>query len=288
VGDTKIPYLTKTWNPIEGCTPVSAGCDHCWAQAYLRRWKKPTTPTLHPERLEQPLHWKKPQVIGVSFLGDLFHDDVTLAFATEVMVMMGRACKLRGHRFLVLTKRPEAMAEYVQAVGVTPPAGIWWGVSVEDQATADERIPLLLETPAAHRWVSLEPQVGPVDLGRFTCGACGHTFNENQNTKAAKVCCPSCHHCDEHTAPNIPHWLGCSQSARSDGYPKLDWVVQGCESGPGRRPFDVAWARVVRDQCAAAGVPYYLKQMPYHGKVLAPGHGFNSERSQRAENGGRP
>lgn len=209
-----IPYLTHTWNPTTGCSPVSAGCAGCWAAAYHRRWRKDFTPTTHHEKLNEPLRLRKPAVIGVSFMGDLFHAAVPASFRDNVFDAMQLADR---HTFVVLTKRPATV--YAATRGRQSYLGrVWLGVSVEDQATADERIPILLDTPAAHRWVSLEPQIGPVDLSR--------------HLRADETC----------------HGIGL--------------VIQGCESGPRRRPFDVQWARSVRDQCAAAGVLYYLKQIP--------------------------
>ena len=240
MGTTGIPYLTRVWNPTTGCSPVSAGCDNCWARAYLRRFGCPRGGEAYPNdgpcqprvlryRLDEPLRWRKPQIVGVSFMGDLFHEEIPFDWIRRVFVVMARATQ---HRFLLLTKRPQRYAEWFRWIDHTPGKmdarllsvcacqpwplrNVWVGVSVEEQATADERVPVLLGAPAAHWWLSLEPQLGPVDLARFTCDA-----------------------------------------------RRIDWVVQGCESGPRRRPFDVEWARSVRDRLAGTTVGYYLKQMP--------------------------
>lgn len=211
-------YATKRWNPTTGCSPVSAGCAHCWARRFAQRHRgrfgyqaaDPFRPTCHPDRLEEPLHWRSPQTVAVSFMGDLFHEAIDAYFIGRVL---GTALVAPHHRFLVLTKRPERLRDLARGLPLNAP-NLWLGVSVEDQQTADERIPILIATPAVYRWVSIEPQIGRVSLD--------------------------------------PAWLM-----------GLDWVVQGCESGPRRRPFDIAWARNIRAECAAARVPYYLKQLPY-------------------------
>ena len=244
-----IPYLDVTWSPTTGCTPISPGCDHCWARSMLRRFGKtvdaidPVEPQCHPERLSIPAHWRKPKVVGVSFLGDLVHPRISPEFVCEVLDVMRREYK---HTFIVLTKRPrlllDALGHWADhgSTGLRDCPNIWIGVSVEDQKTADERIPLLLEIPAAHKWVSVEPQLGDVDLHvglRLQMRTPPPTFREEVWWKR----------------------LGPSE---------INWVVCGCESGPARRPFDENWARTLRDQCTAAGVPFFYKQAPgRNGKV---------------------
>lgn len=240
---TKISYLTHVWNPCSGCTPVSAGCEHCYARRMHERGlfgKQPFSEViLHPDRLDEPLRRKKPARIGVCFSGDLFHERVVDPFIDQVFAMM--ACA-QQHTFALLTKRPERMLKYltVHAPGgrhiwpaaqqVVMPRGMfkpdtgwplpncWAGVSVEDQATADERIPWLLRTPAALRYVSYESALGPVGL-----------------------------------ANHFPHVHG----MRNDRF----WVICGGESGPGARPCDLAWLRSVVGQCKSAGVPVFVKQL---------------------------
>lgn len=234
---TSIEYLDFTWNPVTGCTPVSDGCAHCWARAMHGRKMWGDRPfsevTLHPERLEEPLRRKKPARIGVCLMGDLFHDKVPDGFIDRVFDVMLQC----DHRFFVLTKRPERMESYF--TGFLYPAllpnvlkNLWLGVSVENQATADERIPLLLRTPAAVRFVSLEPMLEYVNL---TCVSdlyfdALYGFNE--------------------------------------GKEKIDWVICGGESGPKARPMKEEWARSVRDQCKVAGVPFFMKQMS--GRTTIP------------------
>lgn len=217
-----IPYLTHSWSPVTGCSPVSEGCANCWSRGMAHRFGRSFDPTFHSERVDEPLRLRKPAVIGVCFNGDLFHDDLDDMDQRAVLLT---AAASKRHTFVVLTKRAEQMRRLMTNLDTVAAAeNVWLGVSVENQARADERIPILLDTPAAHRWVSLEPQIEAIDLSRYfriyTLGPVG------------------------------------------PGVPGVELVIQGCESGPKRRPFDIAWARSVRDQCAEAGVGYYLKQIP--------------------------
>lgn len=258
---TKIEWSDATWNPVTGCAKVSQGCKHCYAERdWCRLVHMPafagrafTDVACHPERLDQPLRWKKPRRVFVNSMSDLFHEAVPEDFIDEVFGVMAYAAQ---HTFQVLTKRPARMAEYLktdrrfqwadaavrQFGGVDPDAvhdavnygkrelpNVWIGVSIEDQATADERIPLLLQTPAAVRWVSAEPLLGPSDISEYLRGW------------------------RDSTASPAGVWLA----------PKLDWLVLGGESGPKARPMHPQWARDLRDQCAAAGVPFLFKQ---HGE----------------------
>lgn len=262
-----ISWTDQTWNPIVGCSHVSAGCDHCWAERMAKLhyhskfpngWSK-HGPISFPERLEQPLHWRKPRRIAVALMGDLFHDAVPDEFIDKVFTMMAFC---RRHTFQLLTKRPDRMHAYFLndrpghidytagqlmsqdfgymvgsfkclrqpnvAGGIEgwPLPNVWLGVSCENQAAAAERIPLLLQTPAAVRFVSCEPLLGPINL-------------------------------DGDDAEDI-HALGCGGDC--DCAPKLDWVIVGGETGPGARPMHPDWARSLRDQCRAAGVPFHFKQ----------------------------
>lgn len=254
---TGIEWADSTWNPVTGCTKVSQGCKFCYAkhQAWPRLTAMPNTVytgrefeqvMCHPERLDQPLRWSKPRMIFVNSMSDLFHEDVPDEFLSEVFAVMAMA---KRHVFQVLTKRPDRMldvmsdpifyeavlgevkasSKFIDFVSMEwPLPNVWLGVSVEDQAAADERIPLLLQTPAAVRWISAEPLLGPVDLpGLFYYGT-------------------------EKTGGVVP--------LRDRGHTQLDWVVVGGESGPNARPMHPELARSLRDQCAAAGVPFMFKQ----------------------------
>jgi protein gp37 len=230
----------ETWNPVTGCTKVSPGCQNCYAEKIAHRlqamnvagYENGFAVTLHPERINQPLRWTKPRRIFVVSMGDLFHEDIEFRFISTVWGIM---MDCQQHTFMVLTKRPQKMLEFsawferTVRKSIKQP-NIWLGVTTENQEEADRRIPLLLATPAAKRFVSIEPMLGPVDLG--LCQEC-----QADPTK-----------CSEHN--------------------RLDWVILGGESGPNARPMHPDWARSVRDQCQAAWVPFFLKQMQVNGKLV--------------------
>lgn len=227
-----IEWTDATWNPVTGCTKVSQGCKNCYAE---REWPRLqhlpaytgrafTDVRCHPERLQEPLHWRKPRKIFVCHNADLFHESVPFDFICKVIATCIQA---EQHTFQILTKRPERMLEWslqhARERTSWPAPNVWLGVSVEDQATADERIPLLLQTPAAVRWISAEPLLGPISFeGMFA----------NPN--------------DYRDGTNALEELG--------------WVVTGGESGPNARALHPDWARSLRDQCQAAGVPFFFKQ----------------------------
>jgi protein gp37 len=217
---------------------------------------------LDERRLTEPLRAKRPHAYFVDSMSDLFHADVPDSFIDRVFAVMALSPQ---HVFMVLTKRPERMRAYLSSheVGlrwalaserrgneIVPPGtavqwtrnglpNVWLGVTVEDQARADERIPLLLDTPAAVRFLSCEPLLEAIDLTRLTAPADGwaDTYNALDGTW-------------ENVADKSEAWLR-----------GVDWVIVGGESGKGARRFDLAWARSLRDQCAAAGVPFFMKQM---------------------------
>lgn len=170
---TGIEWTDATWNPVTGCAKVSQGCKNCYAERISKRFGKDFSKIeLHPERLELPLRWKKPRKIFVNSMSDLFHEAVPNSFIRSVFKAMGEA---KQHTFQVLTKRSGRMMSIVRGFvsegdfatltgndGTFPFQNVWLGVSVENQETADGRIPLLLHTPAAIRFVSYEPALGPV------------------------------------------------------------------------------------------------------------------------------
>ncbi len=244
--ETKIEWADRVWNPVTGCTKVSEGCRNCYADRLARRLAgrcgypkdAPFRVTLHPEKLDDPLRWKKPARVFVNSMSDLFHKDVPFEFIDRVFAVMAEAHR---HTFIVLTKRPERMLEYMSGDRYSarrvfdltsglagkfdcdlywPLPNVWLGVSAENQASADERIPLLLQTPAAVRFVSCEPMLGPINLSPWVDPRL-NVINRPQ---------------------------------------KLDWLICGGESGPGARPMNPDWARSLRDQCQAAGVSFYFKQ----------------------------
>ena len=171
MGKSKIEWTDRVWNPVTGCTKVSHGCKNCYAESIANRFwgdRKFTDVLCHEDRLALPGSWKKGKMIFVNSMSDLFHDDVQDDFIDRVYKVMAEN---KQHTFQVLTKRPERMLEYYKKVyggkdmlyeDVIP--NIWLGVSVEDQKSADERIPLLLKTPAAIRWLSVEPLLDEIDI----------------------------------------------------------------------------------------------------------------------------
>lgn len=279
MGNTKIEWAEKVWNPVTGCTKVSAGCAHCYAERMAKRLagragypaKQPFKVTLRPDRLTEPLHWSKPSRVFVCSMGDLFHSDVPDEFIYEVFSTMARS---QRHEFLVLTKRPRWMGEFCQRIrfipvedlrhlkepGVsywpndprqyTPRAlpNVWLGTSVEDQATADERIPLLLQTPAAVRFVSYEPALGPINLSA-TPPPPGWTQLNGATLDDLRGC--------------LPKWQ--TYPMRAKLFQGIDLVIAGGESGPRARPAHPQWFRSVRDQCQAEGVPFFMKQITDKG-----------------------
>lgn len=259
MGKSNIGWTDAVWNPTRGCTRVSPGCQHCWAEtlaatrltkpyAWLTdehgRWNG--TIWLVPEKLKEPLGWKRPRKVFVGSMSDLFHERVPDQFIDQVFAVMALCPQ---HTFQILTKRPERMREYVAMLdeeffsrlgyaafrvggdeladswdrlterinlgklltgsGLPLLDHVWLGVSCEDQQRADERIPVLLETPAAVRWVSFEPLLGGV---------------------------------------------------RVRDMDRLDWAVIGGESGAGRREMEVQWMIDLVADLDAAGVPPFVKQ----------------------------
>lgn len=284
MAESSIEWTDATWNPVTGCTRASAGCDNCYAVKMTKRLAAMGQAKYsglvnvsknhfngvvkcHEDALTIPLKWRKPQRIFVNSMSDLFHKDVPFEFIDKVFAVMALAPQ---HTFQILTKRPERMAEYfeINKSAVTlfidrapscdngkwcdlarhmslrpgfrcfPLPNVWLGTSVENQATAEERIPHLLRVPAAVRFLSCEPLLGPVDLTRL---AVRRNFID-------------CLSCDYHDGQ------GTIIAGPPSGTGPIDWVICGGESGPKARPMDPVWARSLRDQCVAAGVPFFFKQ----------------------------
>jgi len=265
---TKIEWATESWNPITGCSPVSEGCENCYARrmAYRLRGRfgypkdDPFKITFHPDKIEKPLHWKKPRVIFVCSMGDLFHKDVPHHTYIENEVTVNHiyltSKKCPQHIFLILTKRPKVMKSFfswITAFGGKIPDNLWLGVSVENQQRADERIPILLQIPAAKRFVSIEPMLGPVNI------------------------------------INKPWW---DWRYTYSFYPKeyvkkpIDWVICGGESGPGARPMHPNWPRSIREQCREAEVPFFFKQWGEWAPEWALEMGYKEERAVKGNKGG--
>jgi protein gp37 len=263
--------------PYDGLTDMQTG-----------RWTGKVR--LVPGALEAPLRWRKPSRVFVDSMSDLFHEDVPEGFIDQVFAVMAFASQ---HTFQCLTKRPQLMRAYMAgaangasretAVAATMnqpawlPAGrsfprypaawplpnVWLGVSVEDQETTDERIPLLLQTPAAVRFLSVEPLLGPVDLNVAAWG-------EGQRHQSLEIQARM-------VAPPGLNWRSGFMPLRA-----LDWVIVGGESGPGARPCDLAWIRSIIAQCKAADVPVFVKQLGARSIDSEYRNGVYSDIDQRA------
>lgn len=258
MGDTSIQWTEKTWNPIRArritddnrgwyCEHVSEGCRNCYAEkmnvnTYFGNglpYKPVSLPKLEifldDKILQQPLHWREPQQIFPCSMTDLFGHWVKDEWLEKIFQVIYSA---RQHTFQCLTKRPERMIDWISRsafLSNAPLENLWLGVSVEDQKTADERIPLLLDTPAAVRWISAEPLLSPIDLNVI-----GKWRNEDLSAL-------------EEIVGHVER-------------PALNWVVVGGESGTRARPMRLAWAETIIRQCEAAGVPVFVKQL---GKIWA-------------------
>ncbi len=228
---SSIGWTNKTWNAVTGCTKVSQGCKNCYAETIANRFwgeRKFTDIICHEDRLEQPLHIKKPSMIFVNSMSDLFHESVKQSFIADIFHIMWRTPQ---HTYQILTKRPKRMETLLSYWQKTPPfkdmklplSNVWLGVSAEDQTTADERIPLLLQTPAAIRWLSVEPMLEEINLFDI--------YKSNENLKY------------------------------------FDWVVVGAESGDRRRPCKTEWIESIVDQCKQNQIPVFVKQMEINGRI---------------------
>ena len=161
-----IEWTEATWNPVTGCTKVSPGCDHCYAETFAERWRGvPDHPyeqgfdlRFWPERLDQPVQWKRPRTIFVNSMSDLFHQKVPASFVDRVLDTVRATPR---HTYQVLTKRPGKMASVMGRLQPEPLSNLWLGTSVEDDARV-ARLDHLKDTPAAVRFLSLEPLLGPV------------------------------------------------------------------------------------------------------------------------------
>ncbi len=250
---------------------MSEGCRNCYAEAINLRLgtglrfkpghRKDIQLFLDERTLDAPLRWKKPRMVFVCSMTDLFADFVPDEWIDRMFATMALCPR---HTFQVLTKRPQRMLEYVgtpdvySRVGTAcaemwraplteeqwPLPNVWLGVSVEDQAAANARVPHLLATPAAIRFLSCEPLLGPIDLTGL--GVPTHVHHHPHN--------------DQSTPEKRAALAAIVHAAAKQMGPALDWVICGGESGPDARPMHPDWARSLRDQCAVAGVAFFFKQ----------------------------
>lgn len=263
---TKIEYLTHTWNPLAmRCDPVSEACDHCWHLAMAKRLAANPAISLAERNAYagkgivlrsniSDMLPKKPgrigvQFIGVQFMGDLFHEDIPHDIRNQVFEAMTENNQ-HQYLYLLLTKRPHIALEFDKFRERSwlqypySPWGdhVWLGVTAENQKRADERIPTLLSIPAAKRFVSIEPMLGPVDLRKFFT-----VYDEDFPATVNNVVCMSP---GEYHA--FKEWKKAAKRS-------LSWVICGGETGPGARPMHPDWVRSLRDQCQSAGVPFFFK-----------------------------
>ena len=230
---TKIAWCEETWNPIVGCSKISAGCQNCYAEKAagsprLQQFVKYRAVTntvgkgwkgivyFDKKSLDKPLHWKQPRRIFVSSMGDFFHPTADYIDQTKVMAMIER-CK--QHTFLFLTKRPKGMAQYFRDMEVDPPKNCWLGVTAENQEWWDKRKEAFFSTPAAKHFVSNEPLIGNI---KYT----------------------------------------------HDDLRRLDWVIVGAESGAKRRYCKLAWLSDLVGQCVYSKTPVFVKQIHKDGKLI--------------------
>ncbi|OZF47546.1 DUF5131 family protein [Rhodococcus sp. 14-2470-1a] len=277
MGDkTGIEWTDATWNPVTGCTKVSPGCDHCYAESIARRFNG--TPayhagfevTLRPERLDQPLRWQKPRRIFVNSMSDLFHESVPDGFIAAVWFVMGLSAgcipeRYRGHTFQILTKRPARMRAWLRK----------WA-DVGDPSLPPQH-PAAKECGRAELLVAAEEFIGGVilydwmDGPRYWPAVLPNVWlgvsAEDQNWAEIRV--PALIE-----TPAVVRFVsaepllggidfGAITSPHDEDYSALDvldWVIVGGESGHGARPMNPDWARSVRDQCVAASVPFLFKQ----------------------------
>ncbi|KVT68873.1 phage Gp37/Gp68 family protein [Burkholderia ubonensis] len=265
--NSKIEWTDHTFNPFIGCTKVSPGCDHCYAEHLMDTRMHKVVWGPRGERVRtsastwrQPVRWNarhaefsaargRRQRVFCASLADVFDNAVDPAWRRDLFALIASTPNLD---WLLLTKRIGNVAEMLRGIDVDRLSdNVWLGATIVNQAEADRDIPKLLAVPARVRFLSMEPLLGPVDL-----------------LASGDVLC-RCGGCLEMAATYPEH----------AGLQRIDWVIVGGESGHGARPMHPAWATDLRDQCARAGVPFLFKQ---HGE-WAPGSGdFGAGRFETA------
>lgn len=257
----KIEWLNRpgttgaTWNPVTGCTKISTGCKNCYAARMAKRMAgrfgypedDPFRVTLHPDKLDVPLKWRKPRTVFVCSMSDFFHPAIPFAFQRGILQVIG---KCPQHTFLILTKRTDQLEMWEYAAGWHPYPNLWLGVTVENQEQADKRIPALLQIPAAVRFVSVEPMLEQIDLFDVLAG--------NSLYKAAHYAGRGNYHGEQQADKSII--AVCNDGTVFCDGVDLDWIICGAETGSGARPMQLDWAFDLRDQCRVAGVPLFFKR----------------------------
>lgn len=235
---TRIEWAESVWNPVTGCTPVSPGCQNCYAARMAKRLagrygypkENPFKPaTWHYDKIT-PAVLSDGKRYFVGSMGDVFHETVNIR-GPEIREMF-RCMATVDSVFMLLTKRPQRMAECIKFLYGNDFAeqmpNVWAGVTAENQEQADKKIPILLQIPASVRFVSAEPMLEPMNLQR-AFGTEGH---------------------------------------RQTYIEQLDWVICGGETGPGARPIHPDWVRSLRDQCVSSGTPFFFKRWGTHTENL--------------------
>lgn len=255
---TKIEWCDASWSPVIGCTPIPeepdnpSGCSRCYARRMIKRfwrpWGLPSAdpgPVLRPDKLEIPYHWKKPRRIFVCSMSDLWHEKVNGAFINQVWNV---AFNNPRHTFIFLTKRPDRLKAWTDIAAITKhwpiediwPSWMWIGTTAENQRRLEERAEILVRIPAAVRFLSLEPLLGPVDVEPYF-----FQLRDSSGGQRSRV------------------W---DQT--------LHWVVCGSETGSGKRDMKPEWACSIKDQCQDAGVPFFFKKNS-RGTRLLDGREWN-------------
>lgn len=245
MGVTKIEWCDFTFNPWIGCTKVSDACDHCYAETLAKRYGWAKWGAGEPRKRTSEANWRKPLAwdrqaskdgvrrrVFCASLADVFDAEVTDAWRLDLMQLIHATPSLD---WLLLTKRPQVAKKFFLSQAM--PSNIWLGTTVEDQKMADLRIPILLSIPAKVRFLSCEPLLGPIDVSPYL----GEAAVDSQRFRSG-----------------ISDDIKNRERRPARG---ISWAICGGESGHGARSMDLAWAQSLRDQCAAASVPFFMKQL---------------------------
>lgn len=269
--NSKIEWTDHTFNPWIGCTKVGPGCDHCYAERMDARFQGGHWGPGAPRRRTKDANWNTVrklnrraaaagvrQRVFVASLADWADNEVPESWRADLWALIDEC---RSLDFLLLTKRIGRVAALLPwSEGERPWPHVWIGATVVNQDEADRDVRKLLAVPAAVRFLSMEPLLGPVKLPRvdFHCDLCGGTGTLARWPKGR------CHHCGGRGV--IPA-ISTDPKFGTPATPMrgIDWVIVGGESGPGARVMEAAWARDLRDQCTSAGVPFFFKQWGEHG-----------------------